>query len=225
MPPARHSIRPPSCSACPIRVVRSWRGWLRQGRPGAYAFPAADAAIGPASNSVSPGSRPRSCRRCAPRAAPSRCAPIWPMRCRMPSSRRCARKALQALEYTGHRTLVVAGGVGANRELRARLTREAAGDRGAGVSIPRVRVLHRQCRDDRGRRAASAARRRARGRRSKCVRAGRCRSCVRPAAVRWALPATSPRLARMSAQECADGTDSDRTRGQRHAMIAYSCAA
>jgi N6-L-threonylcarbamoyladenine synthase len=37
----------------------------------------------------------------------------------------CA-KALRALEFTGHRALVVAGGVGANRELRLRLTREAA---------------------------------------------------------------------------------------------------
>jgi N6-L-threonylcarbamoyladenine synthase len=42
----------------------------------------------------------------------------------------CA-KALRALAYTGHRTLVVSGGVGANRELRARLAREveAAGAR------------------------------------------------------------------------------------------------
>jgi N6-L-threonylcarbamoyladenine synthase len=36
----------------------------------------------------------------------------------------CA-KTLRALEHTGHRSLVVAGGVGANRELRARLAREA----------------------------------------------------------------------------------------------------
>jgi N6-L-threonylcarbamoyladenine synthase len=46
-------------------------------------------------------------------------------------------KSLRALEYTGHQALVVAGGVGANRELRARLTREAAR---VGVSIffPRI---------------------------------------------------------------------------------------
>jgi N6-L-threonylcarbamoyladenine synthase len=37
----------------------------------------------------------------------------------------CA-KALRAMEFTGHGALVVAGGVAANRELRARLTREAA---------------------------------------------------------------------------------------------------
>jgi N6-L-threonylcarbamoyladenine synthase len=36
----------------------------------------------------------------------------------------CA-KALRALAHTGHRALVVAGGVGANRELRTRLAREA----------------------------------------------------------------------------------------------------
>ncbi len=48
----------------------------------------------------------------------------------------CA-KALRALEFTGHQALVVAGGVGANRELRARLTREAAAI-GAQVYFPRL---------------------------------------------------------------------------------------
>src|ERR1700722_11979888 len=48
----------------------------------------------------------------------------------------CA-KALRALEFTGHQALVVAGGVGANRELRARLTREAAA-MGAQVYFPRL---------------------------------------------------------------------------------------
>ncbi len=48
----------------------------------------------------------------------------------------CA-KALRALEYTGHRALVVAGGVGANRELRARLSREASA-LGAQVYFPRL---------------------------------------------------------------------------------------
>jgi N6-L-threonylcarbamoyladenine synthase len=47
----------------------------------------------------------------------------------------CA-KALQALEYTGHDTLVVAGGVGANRELRSVLARAVA-TRGARVFYPR----------------------------------------------------------------------------------------
>jgi len=47
----------------------------------------------------------------------------------------CA-KAVRALEFTGHDALVVAGGVGANRELRARLTRMLAG-RGARAYFPR----------------------------------------------------------------------------------------
>jgi N6-L-threonylcarbamoyladenine synthase len=48
----------------------------------------------------------------------------------------CA-KALRALQFTGHQALVVAGGVGANRELRARLTREAAAV-GVQVYFPRL---------------------------------------------------------------------------------------
>ncbi len=48
----------------------------------------------------------------------------------------CTR-ALQALEYTGHHALVVAGGVGANQELRARLSRLAA-RMSAQVYYPRV---------------------------------------------------------------------------------------
>jgi N6-L-threonylcarbamoyladenine synthase len=48
----------------------------------------------------------------------------------------CA-KALRALAYTGHQALVVAGGVGANRELRMRLAREASA-LGAQVFFPRL---------------------------------------------------------------------------------------
>jgi N6-L-threonylcarbamoyladenine synthase len=48
----------------------------------------------------------------------------------------CA-KALRALGYTGHQALVVAGGVGANRELRSRLAREASA-LGAQVFFPRL---------------------------------------------------------------------------------------
>jgi N6-L-threonylcarbamoyladenine synthase len=48
----------------------------------------------------------------------------------------CA-KAIRALEATGHAALVVAGGVGANRALRERLTRQAA-SRGARVYFPRL---------------------------------------------------------------------------------------
>jgi N6-L-threonylcarbamoyladenine synthase len=46
-------------------------------------------------------------------------------------------KALRALDETGHDTLVVSGGVGANRELRARLA-VAVRPRGARVYYPRV---------------------------------------------------------------------------------------
>jgi N6-L-threonylcarbamoyladenine synthase len=46
-------------------------------------------------------------------------------------------KSLRALEQTGLETLVVSGGVGANRELRARLALEA-GRRGARVYYPRI---------------------------------------------------------------------------------------
>jgi N6-L-threonylcarbamoyladenine synthase len=45
-------------------------------------------------------------------------------------------KALRALEYTGHRALVVAGGVGANRELRSRLARDTTAI-GVQVYFPR----------------------------------------------------------------------------------------
>ncbi|HEY1724366.1 MAG TPA: tRNA (adenosine(37)-N6)-threonylcarbamoyltransferase complex transferase subunit TsaD [Steroidobacteraceae bacterium] len=48
----------------------------------------------------------------------------------------CA-KTLRALDATGHQALVVAGGVGANRELRARLTRAVAAV-GARVYFPRL---------------------------------------------------------------------------------------
>ena len=46
-----------------------------------------------------------------------------------------AAKALAALDATGHRQLVVAGGVGANRALRERLRMDTAG-RGAQVFFP-----------------------------------------------------------------------------------------
>ena len=78
-------------------------------------------------------------------------------------------KALRALEFTGLRALVVAGGVGANRELRARLSREAAA-LGAQVYLPAPGILHRQCGDDRGRGTAAAALRRARGARDRGAR-------------------------------------------------------
>ena len=47
-------------------------------------------------------------------------------------------KSLRALDVTGFASLVVAGGVGANRALRARLA-EVAGRRGARVGFPEPR--------------------------------------------------------------------------------------
>jgi N6-L-threonylcarbamoyladenine synthase len=48
-----------------------------------------------------------------------------------------AEKCRRALEFTGHRRLVVAGGVGANRRLRARLDDVARGA-GAQLYFPRI---------------------------------------------------------------------------------------
>ncbi len=70
-------------------------------------------------------------------------------------------KALAALGATGRARLVVAGGVGANRELRARLGARIETRGGRGL-LSAARVLHRQRRDDRaGRRAAARGMRRA----------------------------------------------------------------
>ena len=70
-------------------------------------------------------------------------------------------KSLRALRQTGLDTLVVAGGVGANRRLRAALARGGRGRRRARA-LPAPGVLHRQRRDDRARRPPPPGRRRAR---------------------------------------------------------------
>ena len=51
-------------------------------------------------------------------------------------------KALRALDETGLDTLVVSGGVGANKKLRARMSATVAA-RGGSVFYPRFRILHR----------------------------------------------------------------------------------
>ena len=56
-------------------------------------------------------------------------------------------KALRALDQTGLRTLVVAGGVGANAQLRERLENGTSGARGSGV-FSAARSVYRQRRDD-----------------------------------------------------------------------------
>ena len=71
-------------------------------------------------------------------------------------------KSLRALQQTGLDALVVAGGVGANRRLRAALA-EAVAAAGGARALSASRVLHRQCRDDRARGPSSPRRRRARG--------------------------------------------------------------
>ena len=48
-----------------------------------------------------------------------------------------AEKCRRALKATGHRRLVIAGGVGANRRLRARLA-EVVGELGAELYFPRT---------------------------------------------------------------------------------------
>ena len=66
------------------------------------------------------------------------------------------KKSLAALKQTGLNRLVVAGGVGANRELRAQLDTGCATARRAGA-LPRAAPVHRQWRHDRhGRRHATA---------------------------------------------------------------------
>ena len=91
-------------------------------------------------------------------------------------------KAFGALDATGDRRLVVAGGVGANRALRARLTAEA-GRRGAQVFFPDLEF----CTDNGAMialvgRAAAAGMRRAPIADSRCDRVGIWRRCSRPAA-------------------------------------------
>ena len=65
-------------------------------------------------------------------------------------------KALAALKQTGLKQLVVAGGVGANQQLRAQLNQAARQARLSRV-LSRSGILHRQRRDDRLRRRAKIA--------------------------------------------------------------------
>ena len=81
-------------------------------------------------------------------------------------------KCVRALETTGLTRLVVAGGVGANRQLRAALDARG-GARGFDVFYPGARAVHRQRRDDRVRRRPPVPEKRTpRQRVSTCGRAG-----------------------------------------------------
>ena len=81
-----------------------------------------------------------------------------------------AEKCRRALEFTGHRRLVIAGGVGANSRLRERLA-DVARECRSGVVFSARRVLHGQWRHDRtggmhaigGRHASHGARHRRAG--------------------------------------------------------------
>ena len=80
--------------------------------------------IGRDSNSASRDSRPRSCRQCASGGLAEQARADVAHAVQDAIVDTLCAKTLRALEHTGHQALVVAGGVGANRELRARLTRE-----------------------------------------------------------------------------------------------------
>ncbi len=69
-------------------------------------------------------------------------------------------KAAKAVEATNAKALCLAGGVAANSELRAR-TQLVADELGRGLPAAVAGLLHRQRRDDRGRRVVAAAVRRA----------------------------------------------------------------
>ncbi|MGH8256424.1 MAG: tRNA (adenosine(37)-N6)-threonylcarbamoyltransferase complex transferase subunit TsaD [Steroidobacteraceae bacterium] len=84
----------------------------------------------------------------------------------------CA-KTLRALQFTGHGALVVAGGVGANQELRARLTREAAAA-GVRVYYPRLQF----CTDNAAMIAVAGLQR---------LRAGECTGLEIAVRARWPL--------------------------------------
>jgi N6-L-threonylcarbamoyladenine synthase len=95
------------------------------------------------SSSVFPDSRPRCCMRCAPsrrnhpRNNCSGHAPTSRVKCKRRSSIRWWRKRCARSNQTGLVDLVVAGGVGANRRLRARFDAESA-RRGLRVYYPRL---------------------------------------------------------------------------------------
>ena len=161
-PPARRSTRRRSCSACPIPGGPALARLAETGRDGAVALPRPMLDSGDLDMSF-----------CGLKTAVLTLVRREAAGGTLDDARRAdiarefqhavvdvlVAKALAALGgHADDARLVVAGGVGANRELRARLVAAVAERGGAGV-LPRSRVLHRQRRDDRaGRRAAPGSR-------------------------------------------------------------------
>ncbi len=119
-------------------------------------------------------------RRAWPRRSTTRRAPTSRAASRTRWSTRWSRSPCVRCAPTGIDALVVAGGVGANRRLRAVLT--AAGEAAGGArALPAPGVLHRQCGDDRARRPSPPRRRRARRpRRHAPAPAGPSTNCAPP---------------------------------------------
>jgi N6-L-threonylcarbamoyladenine synthase len=136
MLPARRSTRAPSCWAWATPAGRRWPGWP-SGRPDAFALPRPLLHSGDLDFSFAGlktavltqhrklGARPRGAA--ADLAASTQAAIVEVL----------VKKSLKALKTTGLRRLVVAGGVGANAELRRQLD-AAALKRGWRVHYPEL---------------------------------------------------------------------------------------
>ena len=175
---ARPSTRPPSCSVSATRADRSLRRWPSAVAPARSAFrgplterPGLDFSFSGLKTAVVVALRDRELddqtRADAALAFEDAVAETLAIKCE------------RALEQTGAQTLVVAGGVGANRRLRARLLALGSQARGAR-GLPAAGVLHGQRGDDRACSAACVwAPVNTMTSKSARVHAGRCRSSLR----------------------------------------------
>ena len=144
---------------CRIRAVRRWRRLAERGRAGAVSAAATDARFRRSRFQLF-GAQDRgadACARAKPAAPTGRRCPMRARRTSRANSRRrsstCSSRSRSPRSTRPARTrLVVAGGVGANREL-ARAARSPTSHAAAAERVlSRPRVLHRQRRDDRARR-------------------------------------------------------------------------
>jgi N6-L-threonylcarbamoyladenine synthase len=135
-PPARRSTRPPSCWGCRIPAGRRWRSWPNRAIRGRFTFPRpmtdrpgcdfSFSGLKTAALNTWRGLEPTPENRAdVARAFEEAVVDTLAIKCR------------RALQTTGLKRLVVAGGVGANRRLRERL-RELAVARGGRVYYPRL---------------------------------------------------------------------------------------